>query len=57
MDDNAESVDLLSGVATPRDSNRDTIQLARGCLTICTLRDTITPPLCGVKVLHPAQMI
>ena len=34
MDDSVEYIGLFSGVATSRDSNGVTTELARGCLTI-----------------------
>ena len=56
MDDDVELIDMFSGVATSGDSNGVTMKLPRGCHIITTTRYMIRPfPLCGVKVLHPAQ--
>ena len=45
MDDSVERIDMLSGVATSKDSNGVTMKLPRGYLTIntITLGDTIIP--------------
>ena len=50
------SCTLFSGVATPETAVGITMKLSSGCLTIFTLQYVMRSfPLCGVRVLHPAQ--
>ena len=54
MDDSANDY-CLSGVATPETAMGIAIQLPRGCLTICTLRDAIIPQYAELAFYTPAQ--
>ena len=56
-DDSVNEVKENYGVATSRDSNRSTVQQARRCLILNTIRYVIPQlfSVCEVYLLHPAQ--
>ena len=57
MDDSFDEL-IFSGVSNSRDCNGSAMQLPLGCLTINITRYLIRPfSLCGVEVLHLAQMV
>ena len=55
--DNIARIDLFSGVTASGDSNEYAMQLPRGRLAVCTLRDKIISPCAELRLSTPRKMI